>query len=138
MPNFASIQLIGHLGRDPETRQVGDSQVASFSIAVSEKVKGEEVTSWFDCNAWGKQAEIISKYLHKGDAVMVQGRPRIEEYESKKEPGAKKMKVSVRVSEFTLLGGKKSDAGYADQPAKSLSSEVGGKIAAATGDEPPF
>ncbi len=108
MPNFAQITLIGHLGRDPETKNVGDATVASFSIAVTDKVKGEEVTSWYSCDAWNKQAEVVGKYLHKGDPVQVIGRPRIEQYAAK--DGTVKTTVRVRVSEFTLLGNKRQDA----------------------------
>ncbi len=100
MPNFSSITLQGHLGRNPDIRQVGENKVASFSIAVTEKVKGEEVTSWYDCSVWNKQADVIEKYVQKGDALLVQGRPRIETYTGK--DGTIKTKVSVRVNEFTL------------------------------------
>ncbi len=136
MPNHASITLIGHLGRDPEVRQAGENQVCSASIAITDKVKGEEVTSWYDLNIWNKQAETFAKYLHKGDAVMVQGKPRIETYTGK--DGTQKTKVSVRVSEFTMLGKRGDGQQAASATASAPAASTYKASADDAGNEPPF
>ncbi len=109
MPNFASITIVGHLGRDPEIRDVGDKKVANFSVAVTRGKGDKEITSWYSCAAWGRQAEIVGQYLTKGAPVMIIGEPTIEEYELKKGDRAGQMatRVSVFVKDFTMLGSKK-------------------------------
>lgn len=68
-----SITVVGRLGSDPETRQAGDANVTTFSLAESIFQGGEEKTLWYRVNAWRKLGETCSKYLHKGDQVTVMG-----------------------------------------------------------------
>jgi single-strand DNA-binding protein len=80
-------QFIGHLGRDPETRYMpSGEQVTNFSIAVSRSWKSKdgekkEETEWVRITAFGKLAEIVSKYLHKGSLVYVAGRAKTSKYD---------------------------------------------------------
>lgn len=71
---------IGNLGRDPELRYTQDGQaVANFSMATTErwtdKNTGEkqERTEWHNIVVWGKLAELVAEYLHKGRQVFVSG-----------------------------------------------------------------
>ena len=70
---------IGNLGKDPEMRFMPDGKaVANISIAITEKYKdksGEqkEVTEWVNVAFFGKLAEIVGQYLHKGSQVYVEG-----------------------------------------------------------------
>ena len=72
--------LIGNLGADPELRYTQNgNQVASFSVATSERWKGQdgkaqESTEWHRIVAWGKLAEICGQYLRKGSRVYVEGK----------------------------------------------------------------
>ena len=71
--------LMGRLTRDPEVRySQGASQtaVARFSIAVDRRFKreGEPDADFFNCTAFGRQAEFIERYLHKGTKVVLSGR----------------------------------------------------------------
>lgn len=72
--------LIGNLGADPRLRYTQNgNQVASFSVATSERWKGQdgkvqEQTEWHRIVAWGKLAEICNQYLHKGSRVYVEGK----------------------------------------------------------------
>ncbi len=78
--SYQKIIITGNLGRDPEMRYTPSGQaVTSFSVAVNESytsANGEKVkrTIWFRVTAWGKQAEICSQYLKKGQQVLVDGR----------------------------------------------------------------
>ncbi len=133
--------MIGHLGRTPEIKDVGDKKVASASIAVTKKVKGEDVTSWFDLSVWGRQAEVFAQYLTKGSAVMIVGEPSIEQYELKKGDRAGQMatKVSVFVKEFTMLGAKKDAAETPAPTAKQAApTQKIAKQAQAEDDSVPF
>ena len=81
------VQLIGNLGKDPETRYTPKgSKVCAFSVAVTRRYKtadGEtkEATDWFNVETWGRLAEICQEYLSKGRLVFVEGRLQTDRYE---------------------------------------------------------
>jgi single-strand DNA-binding protein len=104
MPNYASVTLVGHLGRDPETKHLpsGDS-VTAFSIATSRKRKDEEITTWWNCSLFGKRGEALAKYLKKGDPVLVHGEPYLRKYQGASGEG---QSLDVVVSDFAFVGGK--------------------------------
>jgi single-strand DNA-binding protein len=87
----------GNLGRDPELKQTDKSQVASFSIAAR---TGKDQTTWIDCSVWGKRADTVMEYLHKGDRVTVVGSGRIRTYDKK--DGSEGKSLELNVSDFTL------------------------------------
>ena len=87
----------GNLGRDPELKQTDKSQVASFSIAAR---TGKDQTTWIDCSVWGKRADTVMEYLHKGDRVTVVGSGRIRTFDKK--DGSEGKSLEVNVSDFTL------------------------------------
>ena len=74
------VTLLGRVGKDPEIRYTKDNQaVAMFSIATSEKWKDkdgktQENTTWHNVKAWEQKAELVEKYVKKGDLLFVQGR----------------------------------------------------------------
>lgn len=103
-----SCAFIGRLGQDPESRQVGDTSVTNFSIAVGWKTKNKEGTEWVRCGAWGKLGEICQQYLRKGSQVYIQGAMQTREYEK---DGSKRYSTEIRVDNMQMLGGK-SDNGY--------------------------
>lgn len=95
------INLIGKLGRDPEFKETsGGKTLALFSLAVDGYKKGE--TDWFECEAWGKTAEIIGDWVRKGNQVRVTGRMRYETWKDK-DTEKKRSKHVVVVSEVGLL-----------------------------------
>jgi single-strand DNA-binding protein len=77
---YQNIQIIGRLGKDPESRFTpAGQQVTSFSVATDNQYTnqaGEKVkeTTWFRVAVWGKMAEACNTYLAKGALVMVSGR----------------------------------------------------------------
>lgn len=73
-----SVVLLGRLTRDVELR-VGDTSVARFGLAVARDKKDE--TDFFNCVAFGKQAEFIEKYFSKGSRMCLRGKIRIGSYE---------------------------------------------------------
>jgi single-strand DNA-binding protein len=109
------VQLIGFLGQDPEikTLQTG-MKVANFSLATSESYKdkdGQKVTKteWHNIVAWGVQADIIEKYLHKGKQIYAEGKLTHRKWEDKNKN--KKETTEIVLSNFVMLGGggKKED-----------------------------
>lgn len=90
MPALNRVQLIGYLGRDPETHYTPTGKkVTHFSVAVTQRWKsGEETkeyTEWINVEAWGRLGEICQQYLHKGSLVYVEGRLKTDRFEEKGE-----------------------------------------------------
>ncbi len=87
MPSLNRVQLMGNLGKDPETRYTPTGQkVCSFTVAVNRRWKNrdgeaKEATEWFNIEAWGRTGEICQEYLHKGSAVYIEGRLQTDRYE---------------------------------------------------------
>lgn len=108
MPNLNRVQIIGHLGRDPEIRhtQAGDP-VANFPVAVSEKYNGQERVEWFACVAFKRTADVVQKYLHKGDPVYVEGKLQTREYQGR--DGEKRKSMELIASNIVLLGSKRQE-----------------------------
>lgn len=103
MPNLSTVNLIGHLARDAETKDVGSTTVTEFTIATNHKRKDEETVMWFRCAFWGVRGAKVEPYLEKGKAVYVQGGFHVREYEKK--DGSTGYSLEVNVSELALLGG---------------------------------
>ena len=104
------VQLIGNLGTEPEiiTLESG-KKLAKFSIATNEtykNAKGEKVTDtqWHNVVAWNKTAEIIEKYVQKGNEVVVEGKLTSRSYETKE--GDKRYITEVVCNELLMLGNK--------------------------------
>lgn len=102
------VQLIGRLGNDPEVKTLESGKsLARFSIATNDYYtndKGERVeeTQWHNITAWGKKAEVVSKYLKKGEEVVLEGKLIHRSYETSK--GEKRYITEINMSEMLMLG----------------------------------
>ena len=101
------VQLIGHVGQEPEIKNLESGRVANFTIATNENytnAKGEKVeqTEWHRVVAWGKLAEIMEKYVTKGKEIVVQGKLTYRSYEDKN--GEKRYITEVVANDILLLG----------------------------------
>ena len=89
MPALNRVQLIGRLGKDPESRFTPNGKkVAHFSMAVSQRWKtaegeAKEFTEWVNVEAWERLGEVCQQYLHKGSLVYLEGRLKTDKYEDK-------------------------------------------------------
>lgn len=97
--------LMGRLTRDPEVRySQGSSQTAvgRFSIAVDRRFKreGEPDADFFNCTAFGRQAEFVERYLHKGVKIVVVGRIQNDNYTNKDGQMVYSVRVMVDEIEF--------------------------------------
>jgi single-strand DNA-binding protein len=105
--------LIGNIGKDPEIKQAGESKVANFSIATSEKQKkdGEykTITEWHNIVVWGKLADVVEKYVKKGSKIYVEGKLRTRSWGETE----KKYITEILVNEIQLLD-KKSEGEKAE------------------------
>jgi single-strand DNA-binding protein len=104
------VQLIGHVGQEPEVKTVNDKKVANVTLATNDSYtndKGERVeqTEWHRITAWGKTAEIIEKYVSKGKEIAIEGKLSHRSYEDK--DGIKRYVTEIVATEILLLGGNK-------------------------------
>lgn len=114
------VQIIGHLGRDPETRYLpsGDA-VTNFSVATTEKWRdkqtGEqkEATEWHNVSTFGKLAEICSQYLHKGSQVYVEGSLRTRKYTDR--DGVERYSTGIKADTMKMLGRRQEGEGHPQQ-----------------------
>ena len=87
MPALNRVQLIGNLGKDPQSRSfANDRNVCSFNVAVNRRWKSsegelKEATDWFNVDAWGRLGEICQEYLSKGSLIYLEGRLQTDRYE---------------------------------------------------------
>lgn len=92
------ITIMGRLVRDPELRSVSDgTPICCFVVAVDRDGKNKE-TDFFDCTAWRKDAEFISKYFKKNHMIAVSGR--MEFRDSVKKDGTKVRRAEIQVAEY--------------------------------------
>jgi single-strand DNA-binding protein len=91
MPALNRVQLIGYLGRNPESKYTPTGKrVTDFPIAVTNRWKDEtgetkEYTEWVNIEAWGRLAETCYEYLGKGSLVYIEGRLKTDRYEDQGE-----------------------------------------------------
>lgn len=104
--------LIGRVGKDPEIRNLDNgAKVASFSIATTESYKdrttGEkkENTEWHNIVLWRGLAEVVEKYVHKGDLIFVEGKLRTRSWEKN---GTTRHTTEIVADNITMLGGVKA------------------------------
>ena len=125
---FSKAIIIGNITKDPELRAISSgSQVCSFSVAVNRSFRGQdgsdkESVSFISCTAWGKAAEIISQYAHRGTGIMVSGRLEQRSYEAK--DGSKRSTTEIVVEDFNFLGGRDSGANYSSEGAQAEASDI--------------
>lgn len=97
--------LSGNVTRDAELRQVGNSSVLEFGLAVNDRRKNEsgqwvDVPNYVDCTMWGKRAEAVAGMVTKGKLLMLQGRLHWRQWTGK--DGASHSKLDVVVGEVVF------------------------------------
>src|SRR5437867_465227 len=104
--------LIGNLGSDPEVRSAtGGNRVANFSLATSRSWNDasgakQEKTEWHRCVVWNNKtsqlADIVERYVKKGDKLFVEGRIEYRQWQDK--DGQTKYSTEINVRELIMLG----------------------------------
>jgi len=133
------VQIIGHLGKDPEMRYTPSGKpVTTYSVAVSRSwnsADGERhsETEWFNVVAWGNLAEICKQYLVKGQQVYIEGRLQTRRWDDKE--GQKHTSVEIVANEMMMLGDRRDGNNNHSQEIESASADSGSAMAE---DEFPF
>ncbi|MCR5791962.1 MAG: single-stranded DNA-binding protein [Lachnospiraceae bacterium] len=125
--------LMGRLTRDPEIRySQGESStaIARFSLAVDRRFKraGDAEADFFNCTAFGRQAEFVEKYLKQGTKILLTGRIQNDNYTNKN--GEKVYSVQIIAEEIEFAESKNAaannNAGGFDTPARPEPSQAAG------------
>jgi single-strand DNA-binding protein len=113
------VQLIGNLGSDPEVRSAtGGNRVANFSLATSRSWNDasgtkQEKTEWHRCVVWNSKssqlADIVERYVKKGDKLFVEGRIEYRQWQDK--DGQTKYSTEINVRELIMLGSPRGGGG---------------------------
>lgn len=110
------LMLIGYVGKDPNIRVLeAGSKVATFSFATTEKgytlVNGTQVperTEWHNIVVWRGLADVIEKYVHKGDKLYLEGKIRTRSYDDSR--GIKRYITELFVDYMEILSVKPQQA----------------------------
>jgi len=125
MASFNKVILVGNLTRDPELRVTGTGlSICKIGLAVnssytSKDGESKDETTYVDVDAFGKQAEILGKYMQKGRPLMVEGRLKLDQWESN--DGQKRSKLGVVLESFQFLGGRDDNASGSSNTSESNS-----------------
>jgi len=122
MPALNRVQLIGYLGKDPESRFTPNGKkVSHFSIGVTNRWKSagevKEYTEWVYIEVWGQLADLAQDHLKKGRLVYVEGRLKTDKYDDK----AGETKYSTKVVALSLQF---LDRKPADEPMMTVEEEA--------------
>lgn len=104
------VMLIGNVGNEPDVRTTnGGGQVAKVSLATSRTYNDrsggkQEKTEWHRLTFFGKVADVVAQYVHKGDRIYVDGR--LEYSQTEDDRGGVKYWTDIVVNDLVLLGGK--------------------------------
>ena len=140
--NYNKVILVGNLTRDPQLSYLpSQTPVCEFGLAVNRRWNAKdgtkkEETCFIDCTGFGKQAETLQKYVHKGDPILIEGRLQFDRWEGP--DGTKHSKHRVVVENFQFLG--KGDVKPAPQAAPAPEHDPNALYEADGGDnsEIPF
>jgi single-strand DNA-binding protein len=116
--------LIGRLTGAPEVRYgSNDKAVANFSLAVNRRFKrdGEPNADFFNCVAFGKNAEFAEKYLTKGMKIVIEGEIHNNDYTNK--DGVKIHNMQVICSSFEFCESKSANGVPASNTASNPTSQ---------------
>lgn len=110
MAGYESCTIVGHVGRDPEVRDLPNSgsKVCSFSVAVTTRWNDRntnekrERTNWYSVSCWGRLSDIASQYVRKGTQILVVGTVSARAYMGN--DGQPRASLDLRADTFQLLG----------------------------------
>ena len=104
------IIILGNLTRDPQLSYTpNQTAVVDFGMATNRKWKAQdgadrEEVCFIDCRMFGKRAEVINKYVHKGEKLLVEGRLTFDSWEA--QDGTKRTKHRINVENFEFISNK--------------------------------
>ena len=119
------IILLGHAGKEPESRDVNGNIVTSFTLATNESYKDKSgnkhtSTEWHNIVVWGPLAKVAADYIKKGNLVYLEGKVQTRSWDDK--DGNKRYTTEVNVRELKLMPqGQSQSEQAAPEPGNDLS-----------------
>jgi single-strand DNA-binding protein len=111
-----SINFTGNLGSDAEQKILADgTSIVSMNVPCKSGFGDKAITTWLRCSMFGNRGASLMPHLFKGTLVGITGEFSAREYNDR--DGNKKQSLEVRVSDVSLLGGRKEQASPAPRPA---------------------
>lgn len=108
MRSLNRVELIGHVGADPEIHTTkGGTRVAKMSVATNRRSGTEEATDWHRIALWDKLAGVAERFIKKGDPVWVEGELR---YSVSGEGAARRFRAEIVGRRVILLGSRRGDS----------------------------
>ena len=123
--NLNKVFLMGNLTRDIELKRTpsNNTAVANIGLAVNRQYRAgdetREETTFVDCEAWGRTAEVMHQYLAKGRPVLVEGRLKLDQWQDRDGNNRSKLKVVVENFQFVDSRGGSGGGGGGNAPAAS-------------------
>ena len=142
--SFNRVILLGNLTRDVEIRYIPSGMaVTDIGLAVNDRRKNQsgewtEETTFVDVTLWGRTAEVAGEYLSKGSPILIEGRLKLESWETE---GQKRSKLKVVGERMQMVGGRSgsnvADEGASRRAPRSVDQNEYNQPAAVSASEPP-
>ena len=107
--------LVGNVGNDPKIQTFSTGSVAQFSLATTERgytlqngTQVPERKEWHNCISWGKTADVVAKYVHRGSKLYIEGKIKTRSYDDSQ--GRKCYVTEIHVDVMELLDPKPSNS----------------------------
>ncbi|MEY3023244.1 MAG: hypothetical protein RJA16_70 [Planctomycetota bacterium] len=142
MASYNKVLLMGNLTRDVELKQTaGNQSVAEIGLAVNRRFKDRdgndrEETTFVDCEAWGRTAEVMAQYLAKGRPVFIEGRLKLDSWQD--QSGNKRSKMRVVVEGFQFIDSKGGGGGGGNAGGRSAPQREPAATSSSIDDDIPF
>ena len=144
MASYNKVMLMGNLVRDPELRVTPSGlAICRCTIACSRTVRSEKIeggsreeTTFVDVESFGKQAETVAKYFTKGKPIFVEGRLRLNEWQTPN--GEKRSKLQVVMETFVFVGPNNGTAQHEAKPEAGAAPFAYEKVESKPEAETPF
>lgn len=123
MASYNRVVLLGNLTRDVEVRHLQSGMaVSDIGLAVNDRRKNQsgewvEEPTFVDVTLWGRTAEVAGEYLKKGSPILLEGRLKLDTWES---DGQRRSKLKVVGERMQMLGGQSRKSADAEQPALAV------------------
>ena len=144
MASFNRVILVGNLTQDPELRYISTgTAVTDLRLAINDRRRNQEGqlvedVVYVDVTLWARQAEVACQYLTKGSGVLIEGRLKLDTWETP--DGQKRSRLRVVGERMQMLGGPRREGGTApaDPYQEPVSQETTEPAAPSAEDDIPF
>ena len=126
MASLNKVLLIGNLTRDPDVRMMTNGRpVCNFGLALNRSYKDsegnlKEETTFVDVECFGPRAEAVGRFFTKGRAIFVEGRLKLDQWESKE--GEKRSAIRVVLDNFEFVDSRQDNSSPGIEPQSDKSS----------------